>query len=117
MIQADNTLVKSDYNAAPLHGNEFYRQANHLTDELLLRYLKEEKENFPTVVMFPGINIQPSESISDSVMSPFIGTKYSFNYDAGDNSKKYETKSEMRKKPPLLSVERHFSPTKNSSSD
>lgn len=113
IILAADAFVKNNCNPAPFHKNYFYRHFKAFLDELYVRHLKQGKETFATFALFLDKNVQETKIIFHSIMSQFISTILSFDYNARDKSNKGDTKAKIRKKRVMLRVERHFGPVES----
>lgn len=88
MIHAANEFIKNDHKPATFHTNLFFGDAKVLLGELQLRYFELDIETFPTFALFVDTKIQQTKKVSYPIISVFISTISSFEYDERDKSKK-----------------------------
>lgn len=73
--------------------NAFYTHYKALLGDRHVRHLSQDKERFPTFVLFIGAKIQETKIIPRSNISLLIITTRPFDYDAKEEYKKREAKS------------------------
>lgn len=98
MIQAAECFVNIDDKPALSHSNFFYRQAIDICDKRHARPLEQRQEKFPSLALYFYTKTNQTKVLLHSIWSlPMITTR-SFAYDARNEQKKCEAKTEMQEK-------------------
>lgn len=116
MIQVADALVKNDHKPATLQASCVYRHTRALLDASEVCCFGSDEEQCSTSVVFLVSKNQQTKIIFQYITSLFISAMSPFDYNAEDKPKKWKAKAEIQEKCLLLQVQRHFSPTENSSS-
>lgn len=95
MIQAIYAFVKNDRTPAFFVMASFYMHSRALLDELHVPHLKRSSEKFSTFVLSFDTKIPKTKIFYHSIMSLFISTMHSFDYNGQDKRKEWYEKSEM----------------------
>lgn len=82
MMHATEALLKNNHKPSLLHANELYGSFRALFDEIHAPRFEQNKQNFPTFVLFLDTEIQQTKTISHSTMFLFVGTMLRCDYNA-----------------------------------
>lgn len=88
MIHSAEKFVKNEHKPYPFQYIHVYRHARTLLDELRGGHLEQEIRKLSTLVPFLHKNIQQTRITLHSILSLFILTTHSFDYDESDKSEK-----------------------------
>lgn len=88
MIEAADLLEENDNKHGPFFASYFNRYTRTLLDKLHVLHVKQNEEEFPSVALFLKTKSQQTRSISHKIMSLFITTVRTVDYDGRDKSQK-----------------------------